>query len=370
MKKKAYIVPVYGTSVLRRNESKVQLDNGIVIEKKSHKAGGIDIPVPFRKEPGTNKMITGLDELVENPWHEDMKPDYVNLGSYWRDKENYLKSRESITLQEYLEIEYNLKPGTLDDTSGVKTMAELHLKPRREFENQKPSMIDDFYKRFSFDHITTLDAGKSLEDALAIQLAENQPSIFAPNRESVNKNKHSFWIAYEEDDIEVIRTERKQMQKAVSQLEDMQTNNSDFTLYQMSVILEIIKGNATTKQVNSALEDYLWMPKKTEYGTQSTRVLKFKERYNLLKKDAVAFEVEYMFRQALNSGVFKINKADNSIYWTSQRGVDNFYNLGRNIKNIKGRIYKERASFDEALDTDNMYGMLYEDLQNNNIKLG
>lgn len=369
MKKKVYIVPVYGTSILRRNESKIQLDNGLVIEKKSHKAGGVRIPVPFRKEPGTNKMVTGLEELVANPWHEDMKPDYNSLSSRWADKQKYLSSRESIKLQEYLEITFDLNPGELDNISGVKTMAELHLKPRREFENQRPTRIDDFNFRFDFDHITTLDSTKSLDHALAIQVAENQPNIFAPDKQSVNKNKHLFWIAYEDDDIETIRSERKQTQKAVAQLEELQTEASDFTLYQMAVVLEIVKGNATTKQVNAALEDYLWVSKKTEHGTQSTRVRTFKEKYNLLKKDAAAFEVEYMFRQALTHGIFKISKSDNNVYWPNKRSLENFYNLGRNIRSIKGRIYKERATYDEALDTDNLYGMLYEDLLNNNIKL-
>lgn len=370
MKKETlYVVPLYGTSVLRRNEAMYTMPNGTVIRKESNKAGGVKIPVQFAKDTNTNKVLTGLNEMVDNPWHETMKPDYNQLGNNWKHKESWLKSQEKISKQVEIEIYYDLTEGTLNDSSGVKTMGQLHTAPKRELENQKPTMLDNFYFPFEYDHITTLESTKSLEHALAIQAVKNNPKLVALSKDVANYTIHKFYIARENDDLDTIKSERRKVQKAISKLDNLLTNHTEYTQFQMAINLELTKDKLVPSQVEHLLEDFLWIQKKTNQGTVSERTRKFNEMYSLLERSAEAFEIEYMVRQALNKGIFKIAKGDSEIYWPNKKGLDNFYNLGRNFNVIKKRLMQDRGNYDESIDTDNMYGMLYADLEAHNVRL-
>ena len=364
-----YVIPLYGTSVLKRNEAMYTMPNGNVIRKESNKAGGVKIPVQFAKDNNTHKLITGLDEIVDNPWHEDMKPDYNKLGSNWKLKEDRLKSLSKISKQTLLEIYYDLTEGSLSDKSGVKTMGQLHLEPRREFENQKPTMLDSFFYPFDYDHITTLDSSKSLDEALAIQAVKNNPKIFASSKDMANITVHKFYLAREDDDLDTIKTERRKVQKAVVKLDKLFTKYTEYTQYQMAINLELTRDKVTPSQAEQLLEEFIWNQKKTNQGTIIERTRKFNEMYSILERSSEAFEIEYMVRQALNKGIFRIAKGDSNIYWPNKKGADNYYNLGRNFNTIKKRLMQDRKNYDESIDTDNMYGMLYEDLSDENIRL-
>lgn len=365
MREIIYLVPVYNSSVIGRNENNSAKVKGGVVRKDSHKASGIQIPIHFIKD-SSNRYITGFDEYIDNPYHGSQNPDIDKVGSNWRSKIKDLADKDQITKQTFFEIHYNLPQGDLNNESGVHSMI-YYNNNIQALKEAKPKRFDEFAFYVDFDHHTTLDSYKNLKEALCIQAAKNSP-IVAKARNLVNPDTHLFYIATEEEGLTLMKTERAKIQTAISKLEEFDKEYSDFTKFQMAIIIKQVYDDTTPAIVSQTLSDYVWEPKKLPTGTQKERVATFSKYYDTMKSNPSAFEVQYMVQQAFNKGIFRSPKGSGEVYWVSRRGQENFYELGSNIDKIKTNIYQARQTFDEV-DTDNMYGMLYQDLQNMGVRL-
>jgi hypothetical protein len=139
-----------------------------------------------------------------------------------------------------------------------------------------------------------------------------------------------------------------------------------FSRYQMSVILDLVTGEASDSLVEMSLKNHIWEQRKVSKGTQEERIIQFLEQYDLLLKDKDKVYIRYMIQQAINTGLFYLTGGKH--FWRSQKGIENLYNLGTSKTKIENMLYQEMEAYDPDLTDDNVYYKLLSELKQKGIK--
>ena len=98
---KVYVVHVPRTSAQGRHTYEYKRDDGTTISMGRTRSKGISIPFSFVRNG--NQLVTGLDELIDNPYYE-LSKEQVNFGSNWFSNFDTVTSQKQITLQMLYEI--------------------------------------------------------------------------------------------------------------------------------------------------------------------------------------------------------------------------------------------------------------------------
>lgn len=361
-----FVYPVLKTSVVgRHNSIAVRRSDGHTIQRKNGRSAGIQIPLVFEKDSQTNLFISGLEKLVPNPFHTDANPNWANFPPSWSTEKERIESQEEITLQEYYEILDRVPKGTYTSMSGNKNMAQLSLN-RKAYDQQTPTFLDEFTYYFSTDTCNVLDTNNGKRDRFAIQLCKNSKFI-APNKESVNEDKHLFYIGKAQEDNEQKKLKRNILQKAISIFGKLEEEHDSFTRYQFAILLDLTADvEIPDSNIVHYLSNYVWEDKVLNQPDKLVRARKLINLYKKYQDDFDAFSIDYLYKQALVSRVFRTEAG--KTYWVTKREIQNLYDLGTSVKNIKARFQKELEVHDPN-DTENMYVLLTNDLKNRGVRL-
>lgn len=360
-KKTIYVLHVQRQSVQGRHNYSVDLGNGTTVSAGRVRAKGVQIPIGFVRKKGTNILDTGLDELIDNPYYErelNDIDDHYKPGSKWVDRYPEIMKREKIDLQTYYEILDNVPQGHYTSVCGTKTMAEIG--PDAEaLKESKPTFLERFkvYLKEGTNRFTnTTQRGR-----LGIQACLKHPKV-ANSRELINADYHEFYIGSAEEAVIEKNRRIDRVMDAVANLKEVQRKYDQFTSYQMAIVLGIAQGDTSDATVEMQLKDYIWKEKKTQEGTQAQRIEEFEEKYETLKQDPDRLYIQYLIKQALNTGVFRTS-GDRHIMWPNKKGMPNLFDLGTNMKKIEKMFFEQFTLYEPEIDADNWFKDLETELR-------
>jgi len=158
------------------------------------------------------------------------------------------------------------------------------------------------------------------------------------------------------------------MMDAFADLGDLLKNYNEFTHQQVATILKIVYGDASTSVVKSGLQDFIFEEKKNAFGNQTERIEKFNTIYNLLTKEPDRVYIKYLVEQAVKNHVILLDGG--KYIWKSQRGIDNFYDLGVKTTSVENLFLREYEIFDaKDANPDNAYYKLTQELRGYGVKV-
>jgi hypothetical protein len=359
--KQSYIVQNSGTGEL--------LVSSLMAKNKEL---GVTETFKFQDSPERGKLITGLEELVTNPYKDlemvELRDEY-HLDETWDEKflGNILK-KDKITRQTWYEI--------LDGVS--KNYYTSRIKGNKMFSNSVFSTgIKDsersYLQKFSvilYDGVNVFTS-KTSRGRMAIQLVKSH-TLVAPSKDHANNSIHHFYIA-DEDEAEQEKLKKDEsFNEAIYELYGLLKKQNEYKIYQFTSLLTnhvgspIVKGKVNSIVVNSALNKYI-KNEKDKY--QSENIEKFMETLKMLKKkdQAGRFEVTFLVRQALNTNTLGVR--DGYYLWHSKVNEPAVYKF-KSHPNLVNYLLQEYGKYNpKELSISNYYSDLLEEVKRKGVRI-
>ena len=361
-----YVKPVRKTSIVGRDSSTLETPTGESFIRGFNKASGLETPVKFYRDRVTNNLITGLTDLIDNPFQGEK--DLSAFSPDWaKELEETWVKEEKIPIQTYLEIKWKLQKGVLTSVSGTKTMVQLNQQPHM-MTKMEPTFIDSFEAYLSYEtDVQAIQPNLSLQESLLYLAVMNSPLI-ANSEAEVNVNVHEFYISKVKEETKVAVQRTVPYKIATGNLFTLETENTADTRYMFSVVLGLTTDiEYTTASIDGKLNDYIFDNKVNVKGTIKSRVESFNKLYTLFTTDYPKFQIKYAVQSAINSGVFLKEGVD--IIWVTRPHGDNRRNLGNNLTVISKQFFKASEVHDPGVEDGNIWGELLKDLKNRRVNL-
>lgn len=346
---KMFIYPVQRESVQGRNNYMFVKADGSKVPANRTFSRGAHKYYSFPSSADNMSIVTGMNEQMDNPFK--MEAHQVHIGSSWHDRAKELIERDSISVQQYLEVMDNQEPGTYTSTKRITQPFK-----QRAADKWEATFLERF--RFSFEDNTNVLVSTNPEHRIAMMMARVSPRI-ANSRDEINPSMHDFYIGQEYEAIRAKRGKRQVIGKAIGMLEELAEKHDAFWMYQLGVIIGEVRVDTPPAIVRDRLEDYLWSQRKD----QVQRCEKFIRLVGEFFKDQAGKEAtytRYLMAQAVSTRVWALRTGE--YYWTSKKGT-NFYRLGRKVEPILRMIHDEFSKFTADPDTDNVYADLISELK-------
>lgn len=328
---------------------------------------GTSVKLKFPLDPLNNRYVTGLDELIENPFNGLEVSDVLsrfNLSAAWQSPLEKIVKQSSISKQTLFEIQDCVPPDHY--TSQAKNGTMLNFMPA-QLEKREPTFIEQFsIELFDYPNRFTSDTARQ---RMAIQLIRVHNRIAASKHEA-NPAQHLFYIS-EENEAENERMRKQDIiDVATYKKVELQTKASEFTNYKVACLctshqgIAIIQGDATRDSVKQAFNNYL-----NDSKYQIENISKFNKIVDLLDTPEGRNRLDAMFliQQAINKLVLSVK--DGYIIWNSKSDVKNMYKHS-NYERFVNLILSEMLIYNpEDLEVTNWYGELYKEVKQKNARL-
>lgn len=321
----------------------------------------------FPYNPNTQKLETGLNTLVQNPFEgmsaQDILVSY-KLSTSWQPLIENLTQKSEIKKQTLFEIRHGVEPDLYTDTVSY-TMTQM---PSDLSQWGKKSFLQSLnltlYPRPNpFDNSTP-------RQELLMEMVTVLPQI-AKTKNEVNSAYHDWYVSEEKEAEAEMAKKQEKIEEAMYYLHKLKKEYGQFITYQMAIILRdaqsqhILKGKVSHEGVCNALSEYVspknkYQIKNIENFMKGMKLLETKEGRELL-------DIEYLVNQALNTNI--INKRDNRYIWHSKAGTPDVYDLGSSFREIVNFFYKEYTEFAPDTEFTNWYRDLREEVKAKNIQL-
>lgn len=322
----------------------------------------------FQPNYNTRKYVTGLDELIDNPFKgrsaAEVMSDY-SLEQSWADLLEKILSQSKISKQRYYEIIHGTKPDFYDTTADINNSIFTYRRGK-DVDYKSTSFIASF-------NITLYDGPNRFSDdtprgAMAIQLIKNHTKI-ATSKTLVNPSLHDFYIS-EENEAEMEKMRKEDViHEAVARKVTLLKSSSSFKPYQVACLClnqsdkPIIHGEANQDLVKQALNNYLG-----EGKHQFQNIDRFNAIMDLLdtKETRDKFEILYLVRQAKNTSL--VTQSNGLTWWVTKRDTDK-YKWDSEDKFVAYLLqqYKEFLPGEEG--QTNYYAILLNELKEKNVRL-
>lgn len=369
-----YVNPVERISVQGRHnqiftvkDASGQLVPGGRMNKQKEFGAASEYSFPFN--PNTNKLQTGLDVMIKNPF-EGLEPKEIQskygLPPGWGNILPELVKQSKISKQTYFEIKDSVDPDFY--TATVNGQQTIFNSPR----NLENLPAPNYLQRFK---IILYDGPNYFEDTtprgrLAMQLCKVNPYI-ANSKADVNNSLHHFYIS-EENEAEVESLKKQDViNEGIHYLYEVQNRLTDFKRYQLAILLKdyqgtpLVKGVASPEKVKNSLNLYIHQ----SGNHQIENIEKFVDLYQMSKskEKASEFHVRYLVQQALNSHVIDIR--DGYYVWFSKSDVDNLYKH-RDLNHLVNLLVTEFDTYNpKDKEITNFYRDLIDELKIKGIKI-
>lgn len=355
MKNVIHIQPVVTQSPQNRNDLLIKINGDKTVRRGVNRASGTTISLKFYKDYSINKLRTGLDKLVDNPWYntdELLKEDYAKY-----------RHKEKITLQEKLEIETGVSIGTYTSECVTPNMVAFNSQSRGIVPKQ-PNTLETFTYYFSGTESTIIPYDTP-RNKLAYHMVLTHPKV-AQLGETVNPDKHVLRIVSAEEETAFKLKSRNVLQQAYANLNILQTTGKGYERARFALLLGVtLDVEPDLNTIDNGLSDYVWLETKDKFGTQAERVDFFNNWFNMWKDKNVEFYMNSLVKLAETSRVFV--KSVGEYYWTSKKGTV-LYNLGSSVDRIVSKLI---IAYDEAGPEieGNIYNMLVDELKTKGINI-
>lgn len=367
-----YVNPVIRPSVQGRHKQAytVRSDNGELIQTTTTmnktKEFGAHSEFNFPYNPNTNKLHTGLSEMIVNDF-KGLEPSEImskyNLSTEWQEVLTHLVKQDKIKKQSLFEIMDGVIPEFYtDDVNGT-----IFTNRTKDFE--KPTFLQSF-------KIILYDGPNYFEDTtqrgrLAMQLCKVHHKV-ANKKEDVNPGLHYFYISEEnESEMESLR-KHEVITEGMYHLYEVQQKFSDFRRYQLAIILKdyqstpLIKGVAASPlSVKNALNNYVSTSSKHQISNINKFIFAMNEMKD--KNGADRFYVKYLLQQALNVGTISVR--DGFYIWHNMSDTENMYKH-RDFEKLINFMLTEYRNFNpKDKEVTNFYKELVNELKLKGVKL-
>lgn len=332
-----------------------------------NKEFGVPSEYSFRLNLTTNKLITGLDRMIENPFKDSNPEDVIETYGLSQD---WLKHLESIVKQNQIKLQtkyeiidnvgYNFYTDEVTGTMFSSNWKQSLNKERNFLETFKIVLYDG-PNRFT---------DETPRGRIAIQLIKMHHKI-AKMKNEVNASVHDWYIS-EENEAQMEKQKRRDIiEDAIGKWYYMKTNSTPYNIYMLGTLLTnhdntpIVKGKLRDSTVKENISDYLH-----EQSTyQLENIEKFSKLYDMMmsKENRERFRIMYMVGQAINTDIITIR--DGFYIWHSKISQPNMYKhttYDALVSNLQ-REYNIFNSKDK--DVTNWYKDLYEELTTKNVWL-
>lgn len=357
---KMYVISVNRPSAQGRSNYEYKTSDGNTLQGGRSKSKGAVTPLRFYRSE--NRLLTGLDKTVTNPY-KGMEC----TASNWLESWDKIEKAESMTLQQVYEIKDNVKPGTYTSIVTTPTMVNAM---------NSPALIDKVEKERTYLEGFTcyLEEGPNPFTAdtergrWSILLCKNHPYV-AKSAQDVNPDIHEFYIGEEEEAVKEKVEKRNTIMEGSANLGMLLKTYPSFVHTQFASILKVNMNSAASEAgVKNDLQEFIFEDRKTANGTQIERIEKFNTMYELLEKEPDRIYIKYLIEQAVANHVILLEGG--RYIWRSQKGIDNLYNLGVKGTTVENLFLNEYSLYDpKEPNTDNAYEKMITELKAFGVKV-
>lgn len=370
--RKVLVSPLPRTSAQGRHKQTYQTvdENGVItttVNLNKTREYGTTVTYMFPYNGSTNKLYTGLDKMITNPFKSlevnDILQTYNPHATHDIER---IVTQDKITKQTLLEIKHGVAANYYNNEPGY-TMLNM------------PSKIDDFDKGKGFlanfkvvlyphDNRFT-DETPRQELAIVLLDALVDADRIAKSKAEGNSAVHEFYISEDGQAEKDFANKREKIEEAIYMAYDLKLNSPQFKSYQFAIVLtdsrnnSIYKGQNIIARVKSSLSNYL----QDKNNNQEQNIEKFVELYNLARTPEGAEKVDVMYsvQQAINNNVI-VNR-DNSYIWNSKYDDRSVHNLGSSYDKVISFFLKEYQAYNPKSEAKNYYNDLLEELKSEDV---
>jgi len=330
---------------------------------QKNKEFGVPSEYSFRANVSTNKLITGLDKMVQNPY-KDLEPHLIveqnGLSQDWVKHLEYIVKQDQIKLQTQYEIIDNV-PYNHYTNEITGSMFSSNLKANLE----KPRNFLESFKIILYDRPNEF-SDDTPRGRLSIMLIKNHPKI-AANKTMANAAVHDWYIS-EENEAAIEKLKKRDIiEDAVWKWGNLKQKTTPYIVYQVASLLKnndgnpIVKGKMNDITVRNQISDFI--NDSTTY--QLDNIEKFNKLYNMVTSDKESrqrFESMYLVQQAINLNIIGVR--DGFYVWHSKSSQDNIYKH-TTYDALVSTIQREFLNYNPTeTDISNWYKDLLEEVKN------
>lgn len=317
----------------------------------------------FQYNATTNKLNTGLDKLIPNPY-KGLEPIEI-IENYGLNQDVWLKNLEAIVKQEQIKLQTHYE--IMDNVSYnyyTNEMAGNQTFLNSTNIKDKDIAMPNFLQRFS---IVLYDQPNRFTDEttrgrLAIALIKNHTKI-AKNRNLLNSALHEWYISEENEAVMEKMKKREIVEKALFDWYKLKTEAIPYRVNQVASLLTnkdnqpILKGRMSDIKVKESVSDYLG-----ESSSQMDNIVKFTKVNDLAstKEGLKRLTVMYLIQQAINTNVIGVR--DGFYIWHSKSGTPNMHKH-QDLDKFINLLLQEYSTYNPK-DTDLSVTNWYRDLLN------
>jgi hypothetical protein len=366
-----YVSPLERLSYQGRHKQTytIKTDQGIVPLSTMGKAKefGTTSMYKFPPNPETNRLHTGLDKVVDNPFKgmsvEDVMSSY-SLIPDWADPVSRIIGQDKIKKQTLLEIRHSVEPNYYrpDITFSMFNMPRNPNNiPEKNYLETLELILYPRPNRFS---------NETPRQELLMQMVYQLPNVIAPNKQVANSAIHDWYISEENEAELELAKQNEVIETAMYNLHKLKREYGDHRAYQVAVVLRDrngqswIKGKVSPQTVNNKLSEKL----NSKDSDRLENISKFLEVMAMFEsmEGLEKLEIKYLVQQALNTNV--IGLRDKQYIWHSKAGDPNVYQLGADFDKVVAFFFKEFKQYNPESDLSNFYFDLLEEVKTKNVR--
>lgn len=291
---------------------------------QKNKEFGVPSEYSFPYNHVTNKLHTGLDKMIPNPFI-GLEPETIienyGLSQDWLKQLEHIVKQETIKLQTKYEILDNVSYNTY--TNEIAGGMTIFNTPSIKAANiVQPNFLQSF-KLVLYDKPNRF-TDETPRGRLAIALIKIHPKI-AKNRTTANAAVHEWYIS-EENEAQIEKLKKQDIiDDATHTWVELKRNATAYTIYRVGCLLKwhdnrpVTKGTVNNEKCKNDISDYL----NDSSSYRMDNIEKFIKITDIYNKDEDRFNVMYLVQQAINTGVIDIR--DGFYVWHSKSGTPNMY---------------------------------------------
>lgn len=371
--RKIFVNPIDRISYQGRHKQVYTINTGQgvipTVSMRKTKEDNTTAQYQFPINPNTNKLETGLNKLVQNPFESLSVADIVNTYKLPK-QDQWIKILETIVKeptikkQTLYEIRHGVDPNFYTDEINY-TMTNM------------PANMDEWGKKTYLQglNLTLYPRPNPLSNdtprqELLMEMVYILPHI-SNSKAEANSAYHDWYIS-EEHEAEVEKAKKQEViEEAMYYLHKLKKEYGTFRTYQTAIVLRdnyskpIIKGKVSHEAVANALSHYLSPNQKK----QMENIDRFMKIINLFqtREGLERLDIHYLIQQALNTNIF--SKRDGVYIWHSKAGTPDVYELGTSFDQLINFFMKEYKEYNSDSDLSNWYKDLVDEVEAKGIEL-
>lgn len=332
------------------------------------KEDGVTEVFHFPRNAETNKLVTGLDRQIDNPFlganPEEIKVQF-NLSSDWDTMLNVVVKSPKIKKQTYYEMIDSTEPNFYTNETTYNMTQPLEYKNR---QGKEKNFLESF-QVILYPRGNRFDSSTS-RGRLAIEMMKVLNRV-ANSEGLINPSLHTWFISEENESVIEGKKRRDVYEKATALLYNLKNNQPEFELYKIGSVLKRLDNNPVIvgKVSKNSLEEKISAHLNETGDNQIIFLERFIELAEALNtsEGQVSNLIKYTIQQALNTGV--ISFRDGNYIWHSKSNQPALYKITSDYDKLIAFFTREYNNFNPTdKETSNWFNELKNELINKDVR--